>query len=330
MNPARAFMVACGAFCLTPWASVQVALGMGIALALLGLTAWNKRAKALSRLLIQVSIVLLGFWISLSDVARAGASGAMFSGLLIVSTFALGAVLARLFATDAKLSALLSSGTAICGGSAIAATGATIRASDTQISVALVLVFVLNTVAVYAFPPLGHALGLSQQQFGAWAAVAVHDVANLVATAKVYGDRALADATVIKLTRVLWLAPICLALGWWFADRGSREGGLPAPARGGPLSRLFSIVPWFVLGFVLASLLRTLLDRYAPGLNAGSLAEHLRSVSKTLLTLALFFIGCGLSRKAIGAVGLKPMLHGTILWVIISVGALLLIRATVS
>lgn len=329
---------------LIPGVEAWMTLAGGIALALTGLTAWGPLAKKYSRLLIQISIVLLGFWIDLARVLQAGLAGAAFSVGVIVVTFALGGLLAKVLKTESKLAALLSAGTAICGGSAIAATGAVIRAGEAAMSVALGLVFLLNAIALFAFPPLGHALDLSPTQFGAWCAVAVHDVANVVATAKSYGDQALGEATVIKLTRVLWLAPMCLVLGWWFG-RGAREGPNPredhglnpaaprprwhAPARAA--KQFFRFVPWFIVGFLTASLVRYSVVRLAPGLatEAAQGGDYARSAAKVLMTAALFLIGTGLSRKAIASVGVRPLLHGVILWLAVSGLALVVIRATV-
>lgn len=320
------------AYAVSPWGSVEWALLAGIVLALLNLTAFGALARKYSRLLIQCSIVLLGFWIDLHDVVKAGLSGLCFSAGVIVLTFGLGAALRRVLGVDETLTALLSSGTAICGGSAIAATGAVIRASDAQMSVALGLVFVLNAIAVFAFPPLGHALNLSQAEFGAWAAVAVHDVANVVATASRFGEDAAADATVIKLTRVLWLAPMCLVLGWWFAKR--RAAPAPAevaqrPSRAARIARVLNLVPWFIVGFVVASGLRTALVTLWPEVSWPAYAADARAVAKTLMTGALFLIGCGLSRRAIASVGVRPMLLGVLLWVIVSACALVVIVHTV-
>lgn len=320
------------AYAASPWGRVEVALLAGMVLAMMNLTAFAGAARRYSRLLIQCSIVLLGFWIDLHDVLKAGLNGLGFSAGVIVLTFALGAALRRVLGVDEKVTALLSSGTAICGGSAIAATGAVIRASDAQMSVALGLVFILNAAAVFAFPPLGHALGLSQAQFGAWAAVAVHDVANVVATASRFGEDAAADATVIKLTRVLWLAPICLALGWWFAHRDPEQpGGATSarPSRAARVARVLNLVPWFIIGFVAASGLRTALVTMWPDARWAVYAGEARAAAKVLMTAALFLIGCGLSRTAIAGVGVRPMLLGVLLWVIVSACALLVIVNTV-
>ena len=196
--------------CLLPWAEPWMALVAGMVLALLNLSAFGAASKTLSRVLIQVAVVLFGFSADLEVVRRAGVIGLLFAAGTIVTTIAVGFGLGRLLGTPLKLTALLCAGTAICGGSAIAATGPAIRATHVHMTVAMACVFVLNGAALLLFPPLGHALGLSELQFGAWAAVAIHDVSSVVGATKVYGAEALREGTVIKLTRALWIVPVAL------------------------------------------------------------------------------------------------------------------------
>lgn len=325
----KAVFLLAGAACVTPWVSAAGGLAIGMALALLGLTAYAAQGKKLSRTLIQAGVVLLGFSIPLQDVARAGTTGLAFAAGTIVLVFALGWLLGTWLRTEQRLTALLSAGTAICGGSAIAATGAVISASAAQISVATATVFLLNAGGVYAYPLIGQALGLSQEQFGAWAAVGIHDVAGVVAAGKAYGDVALQQATVIKLTRVLWIVPVALALAWWVrrvtAAEGKRATGTP--------------VPWFVGLFVLACLARTLVPALGEsqpwlagmlGEGLGSPAAALKAASKAMLGVALFLIGASLSPAAVRAVGWRPLAQGVLMWLAVSVVALLVVRATVA
>lgn len=304
-----------------------VALGVGVALAVVGLVAGGKREKAISRGLIQGAIVLLGLRIDLHEVARAGAGGFGFAAGVIALTFATGWCLGRLLGTPASLTCLLSSGTAICGGSAIAATSTAIRAPEHHVSVALAVVFVLNAVALYVFPPLGQAMGLSEAQFGAWAAVAVHDFANVVATAQRYGEAATEDATVIKLVRVLWIAPVSAACAWAFRRAAAADGGDGADGGGGGggggRMRWGAAVPWFVWGFLAAAAARTAW----PGLAEAD--GVLKDVAARMMAGAIFLIGCGLSVKAMRAVGLGPLAQGVVLWVVVSVVSLAVIRGTV-
>ncbi|MBL8763597.1 MAG: putative sulfate exporter family transporter [Phycisphaerae bacterium] len=308
------FLIFAG-LCLTPWARAEYALGAGIVLALAGQAAFESHGRKLSRLLIQSSIVALGLTIDLRTVIAAGAQGMAFAAGTIIGVFALGALLRRLLRTDAEVSVLLGAGTAICGGSAIAATGSVIRAAESSMSVALAAVFVLNAAALYVFPPVGHALGLTEHQFGTWAAVAIHDMSSVVAAGKSYGPAALEQATVVKLTRVLWIVPVALAAGWWFA-RARRADGPAEPSPRLP-------VPWFVVLFLCASAARTAF----PTLTGP--AEVIRAAAKTAMCLALFLIGSGLSRAALARIGWRPFAQAVMLWVTVSVAALAVVRATV-
>lgn len=327
----RLIFLAAVAFALTPWASAPLALALGLALALLGLTAWEKPAKKISRLLIQASIVLLGLSIDLGQVARAGASGIGLAAGTILGTFALGLLLGRLFRTETKVTTLLCSGTAICGGSAIAATGAVIRAAEAQMSVALAAVFSLNALALYVFPPIGHALDLSQQQFGAWAAIAIHDMSSVVGAGRTYGDEALKVATVIKLSRVLWIVPVSMLAGWLVR----RYEGAPEASQPRRVS-LAAIVPWFIALFLLASVVRTLVpavsaarfDASWAGQPIHSIADALKAIAKQAMVVALLLIGSGLSREAIARVGWRPFALAGILWVAMSVAGLAAILGT--
>ncbi len=313
-----------------------MALLIGIVLAVLGLSAFASLAKKHSRTLMQVAIVMLGLSIDLSQVARAGVPGLAFAAGTIVLVFALGAVVARWLSLERNVAALVASGTAICGGSAIAATSTVIRATAAQTSVALGVVFVLNAIALFVFPPLGQWLGLSQQQFGAWAAVAIHDMASVTGAGKAFGPEALEQATVIKLTRVLWIVPVALALGWYVsrgaAARGDGSGGVGASRPG--RWTFWQIVPWFIAAFVGAVLLRAgLLAVIGPGESAAvfeRIAAGAKMVAGAMMALALFLIGSTLSRKAIAEVGWRPMVHGVVLWVVLSVVSLLVIRATLA
>ena len=319
-----------GAGALGPLAiGAPAALAIGMVLALVGLVAFGPTCKTVAKLLIQVSIVLLGFSIPLGEVARAGLSGLGLAAGTIALVLVAGLVLGRVLRTDRELTTLLTSGTAICGGSAIAATGAAIRASAASISLATAIVFLLNAGGVYAYPPLGRWMGMSQAQFGAWSAIGIHDTAGVVAAAKTYGSEALAQATIIKLTRVLWIVPVSLTLAAWH-----RRGATGADAPAKPRFAWTSIVPWFIAGFLLACLLRTFVPALAdprdwlPG--GVSVAEALRWTGKFLLTVALFLIGTGLSRKALAAAGWRPLAMGVSLWLIVSVASLIAVRALIA
>lgn len=205
--------------CLTPWVTPPVALFAGLVFAFfLGspFPAFNRRA---SRYLLQVSVVGLGFGMNLSESLRAGADGIVFTIFSVVGVMAVGILIGRLFRVDRQTAYLISSGTAICGGSAIAATGPIAKANEAQMSVSLATIFVLNAVALFLFPPLGHLLGLTQQQFGTWAAIAIHDTSSVVGAGAAYGDEALRIATTVKLTRALWIIPLSLYTAFHFHAR---------------------------------------------------------------------------------------------------------------
>lgn len=303
------------AFCLTPWASPQIALALGIGVALTGLAAATPLSSRVARLLIQACVVLLGFAMDLGEVLRAGTQGMIFAAATIVGTFALGAAAGRLLRVEAKVTTLVSAGTAVCGGSAIAAVGSAIGAAGAQMSIAIGVVFLLNGAALYIFPIIGRALAMSAEQFGTWAAVAIHDVSSVVGAASEFGPESLQIATAVKLSRTLWIIPIAIAAAWWFGRRGGGEG--ERGARRLP-------IPWFIGLFVCASALRTLapaVAEAAPTIHAGA---------KAGMTLALFLIGAGVSRAALASVGWRALALGVLLWAFISAAALAVVRWTIA
>lgn len=317
----RVLMIAGAAYCVTPWSSPQIALGLGVALALLGLGASQKEARRVSRLLIQVCVVLLGFRMNLGDVAAAGLSGVVFAAGTIAGAYALGWALTRALRVDGTIGVLISSGTAICGGSAIAAVGSAIEASAAAMAVATGVVFLLNGAALYLFPALGDWLGLSDLQFGTWAGVAIHDVSSVVGAARHYhadggGSAAALDtATVVKLSRVLWIVPIAIAAAWVHRTRSAAK----ATAR-----RIPSPMPWFIALFLIASALRT----WFPAISGW--AGGIQAVATAGMCVALFLIGTGLSRKALREVGWRPLAMAVVLWIALAAAALLVVRATVA
>lgn len=298
------------AACLTPWVGTPIALLTGLVLALLGL-APKAIPKAWSKYLIQVSVVLLGFTMSIGEVAKHGSSGVVFAAGTIIGTFVLAGVLTKLLKTEPVVSTLVASGTAICGGSAIAATAAAIRANPPQMAVALATVFMLNAAALFIFPPLGHALGMTNEQFGTWAAVAIHDVSSVVGAAAAFDPTSpdvVQTATTIKLARVLWIVPVTLVAGWWFGRNEEKKFQSP--------------VPIFVILFVLAATVR----QFVPALS--EISPTLYLIAKKGMALALLLIGASMSKKALASVGWRPMVLGVILWVAVSLGSLLVIRGT--
>jgi uncharacterized integral membrane protein (TIGR00698 family) len=307
-RPARAVVLAAGALALWPGVPTAAALLAGVAIALTLGNPFPDRTRWLARKLLPAAVVGLGGAMDLATVARAGAHGLGYTVITIAACAALGLAVARALRVERRTATLVTVGTAICGGSAIAAAAPVIAAEDREISVALGTVFVLNAVALLVFPPVGHAARLSQPAFGLWAALAIHDTSSVVGAALQYGPVALSVATTVKLARALWIVPVTLALGW--VERRRRGGGAHAGAR----------PPWFILGFVGAAALAT----WVPGLRPAGLA--LAWVAQRGLVLTLFLIGLGLSRESLRAVGARPLLLGVALWVAMGAGTLVAIR----
>ena len=285
--------------------SPPVALACGI---LFGFTIAHPLAReshSLAKLLLQISVVALGFGMNLHQVIHAGRSGFLYTAISIVCAMTLGLLLGRVFRVGGKASFLITAGTAICGGSAIAALAPISDANEEEISVSMGTVFVLNSVALIAFPAIGLALHLSQDQFGLWAALAIHDTSSVVGAAAKYGSQALAVGTTVKLARALWIVPLSLLTAAFMRRTHLPAGGDAAPAR--PISR-----PWFILFFCLASVASTYLPRFAVQYGA------LNHLGKTGLTATLYLIGTGLSRQTLRQVGVRPFLQGVILWIVVA------------
>lgn len=293
-------------FCLTPWASPPVALALGLVLAQTVGNPFLTQTRALTAKLLQYSVIGLGFGMNAHAAVQAGREGVMFTVASITGTLVLGFFAGRWLGLGRHVTHLISCGTAICGGSAIAAVGPVLRAKEEELSVALGTVFILNAIALFAFPPLGHLLSMTQNQFGLWCAIAIHDTSSVVGAAAAYGDQALQVATTVKLARALWIIPVALGTAVVFKQKDVKVK-----------------IPYFILGFIGAMLLNT----YVPAVHvAGPAVVYL---AKLGLTVTLFFIGAGLSAKAIKAVGPKPFVLGTLLWLVISVVSLYVILHTV-
>ncbi len=285
--------------CLTPFVSPPVALALGLATALIVGPPFPKYRSKITRILLQISVVGLGFGMNFSQVLEAGRDGILFTIVTIFGTLALGYALGKLLKVELKTSHLISCGTAICGGSAIAAVAPVIDAEEDQISVSLGTVFILNSVALFIFPLLGAAFNLTQHQFGIWSAIAIHDTSSVVGAAAKFGEEALQVATTVKLARALWIAPVAMLTSWFFAEKSARF-----------------YIPLFIVFFLLASVVRS----YVPLPEA--FYETLVFMAKKGLTVTLFLIGASLSLATLRSVGVKPLVQGVILWVIISVVSL--------
>jgi uncharacterized integral membrane protein (TIGR00698 family) len=306
-------LLAGGLVCLWGDLSPPQALAAGLALALLVGNPHARLTRITAQQLLQISVVALGFSMDLHAVSRAGLHGFWFAAVSIAATWLLGYALGRRLGIRPVTATLVTVGTAICGGSAIAAVGSVIAAGEAEMSAALGTVFLLNAVALYAFPVAGHYLGLSQSQFGTWAGVAIHDISSVVGAAAAYGHHALQVATAVKLSRALWIVPVALLVS---LKQRRRNASVDTDT-----ARI--AIPWFIALFLLASLARTLVPAVA------SAAPVITAVAERGLTLTLFMIGAGLSRETLRAVGLRPMVLGILLWAVISVGSLAVIQRLV-
>ena len=299
----RIIFILCLLVSASGFVSPPVALAMGLLFGLALPHPYGQAAKKFSKFLLQASVVGLGFGMNLHQVVQAGRSGFVYTMIGISFALLAGMGLGALFGVQRVPAFLISSGTAICGGSAIAAVGPITQASDEEMAVALGTVFVLNSVALLIFPPIGAALKLTQSQFGLWAALAIHDTSSVVGAAAKYGAEALAVATTVKLARALWIVPLSVGT---------------AIVRG---ARAKIQWPWFIGLFCLAAVCNT----YLP---AGSHAYTLAvKIAKIGLTATLFLIGSGISVATIKRVGHRPLLQGIILWLLVLTGSLWLIRA---
>ncbi|HEV2329945.1 MAG TPA: putative sulfate exporter family transporter [Verrucomicrobiae bacterium] len=308
------------AICLVLWASPPAALAAGILFALLighPLAQWNHK---ITKWLLQICVILLGFGMNLQVVLRLGLNGSLFAATTICATLVLGFWLGRKLKLDGKTSALISAGTAICGGSAIAAVSSVIGATESEIAVSIGSIFLLNAVALYVFPAIGHLLHLSQGQFGLWAGVAIHDISSVVGAGLSYGTVALNTATAVKLSRTLWIVPLTLGLA--FACGKNMAAPLAmTPQCGIPARNKTKIsVPWFIGLFLLASLTRSCFPVVA------NCSPEISAFARRGMILVLFLIGTSLSLRAVKAVGWRTATVGLLLWIFISSSSLIAIK----
>ncbi|MCI0355647.1 MAG: putative sulfate exporter family transporter [Acidobacteria bacterium] len=293
----------------TGLSSPPLALALGVLFGLAFQHPYAAQSRSVSKTLLQVSVVALGFAMDLAQVLRAGASGFVYTLLGIVFALAIGSLLGRMLQVPGKSSYLISAGTAICGGSAIAAVGPVIDASDEEMSVSIGTVFILNAVGLFVFPIIGSALSLTQPQFGLWAALAIHDTSSVVGAGAKYGALALAIATTVKLARALWIVPLTLASAAWQRHQDHRPHKTKIQW------------PWFILFFLLAAVCNSYLAAGA------SVYPWMAKAGRLGLTLTLFLIGTSLTRESLKRVGIRPLVQGIVLWIIVAAASLLLIRA---
>lgn len=289
---------------LGSWATPPVVLFIGLVFALLQGQPFPKFNKKCSKMLLQYSVVGLGFGMNVEASLASGSEGMLFTVVSVFGTLLMGWIIGRkILKVDSKTSYLVSSGTAICGGSAIAAVAPVINAKESEISVALGTVFVLNAIALFVFPPIGRALCMGDIEFGTWAAIAIHDTSSVVGAGAAYSEAALEVATTIKLTRALWIIPVALFTAVVFRTKGKKI-----------------TIPWFIVWFIAAMVVNTYLLDSVP-----VIGTTINGVARKLLTLTMFFIGASLSPALLKQVGIKPLLQGVLLWIVISAGSLLFV-----
>ncbi len=291
--------------CTMPFIDTPLALLLGILLAQTVKHPFHATSKKLTHWLLQASVVGLGFGMNAAQAFEVGKQGLWLTIFSISITLSIGLAIGRFLKVEKNTSYLISTGTAICGGSAIAAVSSIARSNERQISTALGTVFILNSLALILFPWIGHLLHLSQHQFGVWAAIAIHDTSSVVGAAQKFGAQALQTATTIKLERALWIIPFSVLSVFLFKSESKKIK-----------------IPWFIFLFVVA----ILINSFVPAVHPAS--PFIVALSKTGLKITLFLIGSGLTRELLKSVGFKPLIQGMTLWLFISVISLTVIITT--
>lgn len=290
---------------LHPWVPSSLALFLGVAFALAFGNPYAAQVKGNTHRLLAIAIIGLGAGMNIAVIGAVGLQGIGYTVLGIGFTFLVGAVLGKILTVPKNISLLLTMGTSICGGSAIAATAPVIRAKHQEVSVALGTVFMLNAIALLIFPWIGHEFSLTERQFGLWAGLSIHDTSSVVGASLSYGPHALEVGTTVKLARALWIVPLVLLIGFVRSKTEAREPGEAKAKR-----------PWFILGFLIAAAIVTWIPALQP---AGHVVETL---AKRLMVLTLFLIGSNLTLDTLKSVGLRPLVQGVALWAITASGTL--------
>lgn len=296
--------------------SPPVALFVGLIFALCFGAPCQKFNKKLSKQLLQASVVGLGFGMNLVQSLKSGAEGMLFTIISVALVMIVGVWLGRRMQIEQKTSYLISSGTAICGGSAIAAVGGVLKANENQMAVSLGVVFILNAIALFVFPPIGRMLGMSDGQFGTWAAIAIHDTSSVVGAGQAYSATACEIATLVKCTRALWIIPLAFFTAYLYRNDASATG------------KTKIAVPWFIVLFVVAMVVNT----YTPESLTSTMQpiyQGIAMLAKRMMTVVLFAIGAGLSLKVVRQVGLRPLVLAVVLWIVIGIGSLLVVINTI-
>ncbi len=291
-------------FCMTPLVSSPIALVIGFLLASFGFVPAELPVASFTKKLLSYSIIGLGFGINFNQAIAVTSDGIGLIIATILGTLVLGSLMAKAMKLETTTAYLISSGTAICGGSAIAAVAPAIKAKDEQIGLALATVFVLNSIALFVFPVIGHTLGLDQQTFGTWAAIAIHDTSSVVGAASAFGEEALTTATTLKLARALWIIPVALISAVMFSRSSGEEGA----------SKI--AIPYFIFWYCAAIAFSDFLPQFE------AIYQGIFTIAKQALVVCLFLIGCSISISKLKSAGAKPLLFGVSLWVIVSVVSL--------
>lgn len=292
--------------CCLSFVSPGLALLMGIIVAVALGPVYTSFSKKASKYLLQVSVVGLGFGMNVYSAIQSGKEGFAFTVVSVCSVIILGMIVGKMLKIPSRISYLIASGTAICGGSAIAAVSPIIKAEDDEILVSIGTIFLLNAIALFIFPPLGHILGMSQNQFGLWSAIAIHDTSSVVGAGAAYGATALSVATTVKLTRALWIIPVSIATSFIFKNESKKV-----------------YIPYFILFFIVAMCINTFIPL------PQTINEAVLISAKRMLAITLFMIGTGLSIGAVKKVGIRPIVLGLCLWFTISIlsfGAIMMIK----
>jgi uncharacterized integral membrane protein (TIGR00698 family) len=305
-TPAHLILPLAALVSLTPWISSGIALLTGTLLALTLGNPFLPVAKKMTHRLLALSVMGLGAGMNLGVIGRVGFHGIGYTVCGILIAVLLGSLLGRVLRIEKDTSLLITVGTAICGGSAIAAVAPVIRAKHQEVSVALGTVFLLNAAALFIFPWIGHRLDLSQSQFGLWSALAIHDTSSVVGATLQYGTQALEVGTTVKLARALWIVPVAMVIGFMRARQDQAKTQELGKAKR----------PWFILGFIIMAALVTWVPSLQP------LGHQVESAAKKMMVLTLFLIGSSLTRETIKSVGIKPFVQGIILWLIMASGSL--------
>ena len=295
----KALFVLLVLFCLSPYGSAPIALALGLVMALTVGSPFPDLSGKPAKYLLQISVAMLGFGMNLEAVYAAGRGGIIFIVCVVFGALILGYFVGKLLNVSPRVRTLISCGTAICGGSAIAAIGPAIKAENDEMSVSLGTIFMLNAIALFAFPFIGHSLALSSEQFGLWSAIAIQDTSSVVGAATAFGAGALQIATPVKLARTLWIIPLAIALAYAHREEGSKAK---------------ITLPWFIVFFMAAVVART----YLPSIILPSIFDSLVLAAKAGLTVTLFLIGLSLSREMLKNVGWRPFALGAVLWLIVA------------